>query len=77
MKHILIRTIRWYHARISPLVWSSGLLGVAPSGCRFYPTCSEYCIDAIERYGTLRGFLKGLARVSRCHPFSAGGVDLA
>jgi len=45
--------------------------------CRFYPSCSQYSIDAVEKYGTFRGLLKGLLRVLRCHPFSKGGYDPA
>jgi putative membrane protein insertion efficiency factor len=43
--------------------------------CRFQPTCSEYCIEAIRRYGAIRGGAKGLWRIVRCHPFSRGGYD--
>jgi uncharacterized protein len=45
--------------------------------CRFYPSCSEYTKDAIEKYGALKGSAKGLGRVLRCHPFSRGGYDPA
>ena len=43
--------------------------------CRFYPTCSEYAIIAVRRYGPLRGAFLGLMRIIRCHPFHAGGYD--
>jgi uncharacterized protein len=43
--------------------------------CRFYPSCSEYTLQAISRHGPVRGVLLGLKRVLRCHPFHAGGVD--
>lgn len=43
--------------------------------CRFTPTCSQYTYEAIEKYGVVKGFFKGLARVVRCHPWSAGGPD--
>jgi putative membrane protein insertion efficiency factor len=43
--------------------------------CRFYPSCSEYTIEAVETYGVARGLAKGLGRLLRCHPFSAGGYD--
>ena len=43
--------------------------------CRYVPTCSEYAIESIERYGVLRGCMKAAWRVLRCHPFSKGGVD--
>ena len=43
--------------------------------CRFHPTCSQYFILAVKKYGALRGAAKGLARISRCHPWHPGGVD--
>ena len=62
----VIVLIRGYQYLISPLL---------PQTCRFYPTCSAYTIEAIKRYGTLRGGFKGLWRVLRCHPLSQGGYD--
>ena len=47
-----------------------------PPACRFYPTCSEYAIQAIGLYGPIRGVGKALWRLLRCHPLSRGGVDL-
>jgi putative membrane protein insertion efficiency factor len=58
--------LRFYKYWISPLL---------PSACRFHPTCSEYTMDAIQRYGVLRGMGKGALRLSRCHPFHEGGFD--
>lgn len=47
-----------------------------PDGyCQFYPSCSEYGVRAIMKYGVMRGYMKALWRVLRCHPWSAGGVD--
>lgn len=66
MKRILIAVIRLYQKIISPH------LGYA---CRFYPTCSEYMIESLRKKGILKGFLKGAARILRCHPFSKGGFD--
>lgn len=46
-----------------------------PKVCRFYPTCSNYMIEAIERFGIIHGILLGTKRILRCHPFSPGGYD--
>jgi putative membrane protein insertion efficiency factor len=43
--------------------------------CRFHPTCSEYAIDAIEKYGIRKGFIMAAKRISKCHPFNDGGYD--
>jgi len=55
-----------YQRIISPLL---------PSACRFYPTCSQYMRDAVERYGVAKGVWMGVRRLARCHPFHAGGFD--
>jgi putative membrane protein insertion efficiency factor len=52
--------------------WLSPLL---PSACRFYPTCSEYMAQAVEKRGVVRGVWLGIKRLAKCHPFHAGGVD--
>ena len=68
MSQILNAYRRW----ISPLLHSvSGVSGA----CRFQPTCSEYAIEAVERYGVLRGGLLSTWRVLRCHPLAKGGYD--
>ncbi|HYP08489.1 MAG TPA: membrane protein insertion efficiency factor YidD [Bryobacteraceae bacterium] len=46
-----------------------------PRACRFQPTCSEYMLQSIERYGAVRGVGLGLTRLSKCHPFHSGGFD--
>ena len=46
-----------------------------PPSCRYVPTCSEYAMEAVERYGILRGGMMALARLLRCHPFARGGYD--
>ncbi|HMO20601.1 MAG TPA: membrane protein insertion efficiency factor YidD [Candidatus Melainabacteria bacterium] len=43
--------------------------------CRFYPSCSEYTLRSIQRHGLLKGVIAGISRISRCHPWNAGGVD--
>lgn len=66
MKLVFITLLRFYKLSVSPLL---------PPACRFMPTCSEYALEAIERYGALRGGWMGLRRLSRCHPFHPGGFD--
>ena len=66
MKRILIFFIRIYKKFISPL---------KKPCCRFYPTCSNYAIDAINKYGALKGSVKATKRILRCNPFFKGGYD--
>ena len=61
MKTLLLNCIRFYQRAISPLF---------PSRCRFRPTCSAYAVEAIEKYGALKGSWLALKRILRCHPFS-------
>lgn len=61
-----LKAVRFYQRRISPLL---------PPSCRYTPTCSEYCAQAIARYGALRGIWLGLLRILRCHPWTPGGYD--
>ena len=67
MKRILLSCIRFYQKHLS------GLKGY--SSCKFYPTCSKYSIEAIEKYGALKGGILALRRILRCNPFSKGGYD--
>ena len=63
----LIRSLlRAYQLAISPLLGQR---------CRFYPSCSQYALEAVERYGSVRGGALALRRLARCHPFNAGGYD--
>jgi len=66
VKIIVLTVLRIYQVIVSPCL---------PPRCRFYPTCSQYAFEAIERYGVIRGGLIGIRRLVRCHPFSAGGHD--
>lgn len=66
MKKLLIGTIRLYQRYLSPLKKPS---------CRFYPTCSQYAIDAISQKGVWRGSLLAIRRICKCHPFHPGGYD--
>jgi len=66
LKLVFITLLRFYKAGVSPLL---------PPACRFVPTCSEYALEAVERYGALRGGWMGLRRLLRCHPFHPGGFD--
>jgi uncharacterized protein len=66
MKKSLIRSIQGYRRFISPLL---------PPSCRFTPTCSQYAIDAIDRFGTLKGSYLATMRICRCNPFHPGGYD--
>jgi putative membrane protein insertion efficiency factor len=70
MRHLVqavtLQLLRGYKWAISPMF---------PPACRYTPTCSEYAMEAIERYGALRGGAKALARLLRCHPFVKGGYD--
>ena len=58
--------LRLYRLLISPLL---------PPACRFEPTCSRYMIEAVTKYGAVRGVFMGVRRLLRCHPFSPGGYD--
>jgi putative membrane protein insertion efficiency factor len=65
-KFVVLQVLRAYKWAISPLL---------PPACRYVPTCSEYAIEAVERYGAVRGAWMSFARILRCHPFSRSGYD--
>jgi uncharacterized protein len=65
-RSIVLLALRGYKAVISPIF---------PPSCRYVPTCSEYAMEAVERYGVVRGGWKAIARLLRCHPFVGGGYD--
>ena len=66
MKKLLIKLVRLYQKYISPL---------RPACCRYIPTCSQYAVEAPEKYGALKGSWLALKRFSRCHPFHLGEHD--
>ncbi len=66
VKKLILWFIKVYQKIISP--WT-------PKTCRFYPTCSEYSYQAVKKYGALKGGLKSVKRISKCHPFNPGGYD--
>jgi putative membrane protein insertion efficiency factor len=66
MQRLIVFLLKAYKRGISPLL---------PSACRFYPTCSVYMLEAVEKYGAGKGVWMGLKRLSRCHPLNEGGFD--
>jgi putative membrane protein insertion efficiency factor len=66
MSRLLVLLVRFYQRLIGP-----GL----PQACRFYPSCSSYAVEALERHGALRGSWLTIRRLGRCHPFHPGGID--
>jgi len=66
VKRALVSTLRFYKRFVSP-----GL----PRSCKYYPSCSEYAIDALEAHGAVKGLLLAVWRVLRCNPFAKGGYD--
>jgi putative membrane protein insertion efficiency factor len=66
MRKAVIASLRFYKRFLSPYL---------PSACRFQPTCSEYMLEAVSKYGVLRGVSLGTRRLLRCHPFHQGGFD--
>lgn len=66
LKKIAILFVKFYQAAISPLL---------PNSCRYTPTCSQYAIEAIDKYGAIKGSWMGLKRILRCHPRGGHGYD--
>lgn len=66
MKTLILLCIRGYRQLISPLL---------PPSCRFQPTCSQYALTAVERFGPVKGSWLAARRIARCHPFHPGGYD--
>ena len=67
MRRLLTALIRVYQCTLSPLFGPC---------CRFYPSCSQYCVEAVQAHGCVRGLWLGIRRILKCHPFHPGGVDL-
>jgi len=66
MKKAVLFILRQYKRFVSPLLGNN---------CRFYPTCSTYAYQAIEKYGLIKGIFLGIKRLLKCHPFHQGGID--
>jgi len=66
MKKPIVAMVRFYQKFISPCF---------PPSCRYYPTCSSYTIEAVEKHGAMKGGLMGFLRILRCNPFFKGGYD--
>ena len=66
MKRALLKGIRFYQAAVSPLF---------PPRCRFIPSCSQYALEAVEKYGAVKGTFLATKRILRCNPFHKGGYD--
>ncbi|MFZ3577729.1 membrane protein insertion efficiency factor YidD [Virgibacillus sp. DJP39] len=67
MKFVIISLITFYRKAISPF---------KPPSCRFHPTCSEYGLESVKRFGAIKGGYLTVKRIAKCHPFHSGGIDL-
>ncbi|MCL5116812.1 MAG: membrane protein insertion efficiency factor YidD [Firmicutes bacterium] len=66
MKYVVLGLIRLYQRYVSPMT---------PPSCRYVPTCSQYAVESVSKYGALKGSWLAIKRISRCHPFHEGGYD--
>lgn len=66
MKYVVLGLIQVYQRYVSPLT---------PPSCRYVPTCSQYAVESVSKYGALKGLWLAVKRISRCHPFHEGGYD--
>lgn len=76
LKKTVIKIIKIYQKILSPDTGLPNKLGLTKNTCRFFPTCSEYTIQAVEKYGVLKGLYKGFRRVLRCHPWQKEHIDI-
>jgi len=67
LKYLVLSLLRLYRLLISPILGAN---------CRFYPSCSNYSMEAIDKYGPFKGGALSLKRIAKCHPLNEGGVDL-
>ena len=66
MKYVIVFFIKLYQVVIPP---------ISPGKCRFIPSCSNYTIEAVKKYGSIKGIIMGIKRMMKCHPFNPGGYD--
>ena len=66
LRWLILVPVRFYQVVLGPML---------PKVCRFHPSCSDYFIQAVEKYGAVRGSVKGVWRICRCHPWGRGGYD--
>jgi hypothetical protein len=71
-KKAVLGVIRFYQAVLS---FDYGIFAGRGPVCRFSPTCSQYTYEAVEKFGIIKGFLLGVKRISKCHPWNKGGLD--
>ncbi|HVY56073.1 MAG TPA: membrane protein insertion efficiency factor YidD [Thermodesulfobacteriota bacterium] len=71
----MISKIPAYLAAFLIKVYRYAISPILPPSCRFYPSCSEYALEAIQKYGLIKGSWLAIKRIARCHPLSAGGHD--
>jgi len=75
LRWLVLKFIRFYQKTFSPDHGFFSFIHPWPGACKFQPTCSEYAYQAIEKYGLLKGGIKSIGRILRCHPWSKGGWD--
>lgn len=76
MKKVILFLIKIYKKFISPIKKNFSIMfGFNETKCKYYPTCSEYTRQAVEKYGVFHGLFIGIKRIFRCNPFSKGGYD--